>query len=149
MQPAKFDYGDAVRVIRTLRNDGTFPGVATGGLLVRRGSIGYVRDVGTFLQDQIIYSVDFINEAIRVGCRQEELQGANDPWIATRFEFRDKVTPRSQLAVNGEIIATPGDAGEVEKVLLNAASEPAYHVRFTSRLLQVNESQLDALDRLT
>ena len=58
MRP-RFEYGEAVRVIRNVRNDGTFPGEPTGRLLIRRGSIGYVRDVGTFLQDQLIYSVDF------------------------------------------------------------------------------------------
>jgi len=45
MRP-KYDYGAEVRVIRNLRNDGTYPGLATGTLLVRRGSIGFVRDVG-------------------------------------------------------------------------------------------------------
>jgi nitrogen fixation protein NifZ len=35
MRP-RFDYGDAVRVIRNVRNDGTFPGQKTGNLLVRR-----------------------------------------------------------------------------------------------------------------
>jgi hypothetical protein len=56
----RFDHGDEVRVRRNVRNDGTFPGEPTGALLVRRGSVGYVRDVGTFLQDQIIYSVHFL-----------------------------------------------------------------------------------------
>ena len=37
---------DAVRVIRNLRNDGTYPGLATGTLLIRRGATGFVRDVG-------------------------------------------------------------------------------------------------------
>ena len=30
----RWDYGDAVRVTRNVRNDGTFPGVPTGDLLV-------------------------------------------------------------------------------------------------------------------
>ncbi|MCG7955160.1 MAG: nitrogen fixation protein NifZ, partial [Candidatus Thiodiazotropha endolucinida] len=68
MRP-KYEYGEAVRVIRNLRNDGTYPGEVTGRLLVRRGSVGYVRDVGTFLQDQLIYTVDFIDQNRRVGCR--------------------------------------------------------------------------------
>ncbi len=55
----EFDYGDRVRVLRNLRNDGTYPGMDVGKLLVRRGSVGFVRDRGTFLQDQIIYSVHF------------------------------------------------------------------------------------------
>ena len=42
------EYGTGVRVIRNIRNDGTYPGEAVGALLVRRGTVGYVRDVGTF-----------------------------------------------------------------------------------------------------
>ena len=50
MRP-RFEYGDEVRVTRNVRNDGTYPGLETGQLLIRRGSTGHVRDVGTFLQD--------------------------------------------------------------------------------------------------
>lgn len=59
MMNARWDYGEAVRLTRNVRNDGTYPGLDPGDPLVRRGSIGYVVDVGTFLQDQIIYSVNF------------------------------------------------------------------------------------------
>ncbi|WP_428605914.1 nitrogen fixation protein NifZ [Sedimenticola sp.] len=144
MRP-RFEYGQAVRVIRNVRNDGTYPGEPTGRLLVRRGTVGYVRDVGTFLQDQIVYSVDFIDSQRMVGCREPELQLASDPWVATRFEFRDKVTPRMPLALKGEVIAQPGDAGEVEKVLREEVTGPAYHVRFSGRTLQVPECALDFL----
>jgi nitrogen fixation protein NifZ len=148
MRP-KFEYGEAVRVIRNLRNDGTYPGENTGSLLIRRGSIGYVRDVGTFLQDQLIYSVDFIEHQRMVGCREQELQPADDPWIPTRFEFRDKVTPCMALAIQGEIIAEPGDAGEIEKVLREHPGGPVYHVRFQHRILQVPETALDYLEKET
>lgn len=144
MRP-KFEYGTAVRVVRNLRNDGTYPGEPAGRLLVRRGSVGYVRDVGTFLQDQLIYSVDFIERGIMVGCREQELQLDSDPWIATRFEFRDKVTPRLQLAIRGEVLAQPGDEGEIEKVLCEHEGGPAYHARFSGRTLQVPEAALDFL----
>ena len=50
----RWDYGDAVRVTRNVRNDGTYPGAAVGDLLVRRGRVGHVRNVGTCLQDPII-----------------------------------------------------------------------------------------------
>ena len=141
MRP-RFEYGEAVRVIRNLRNDGTYPGQDTGSLLVRRGSVGYVRDVGTFLQDQLIYSIDFIELGIRVGCREQELQLASDPWIPNLFEFRDKVTPKIPLGINGEVVATPGDEGEIEKVLREHATGPYYHARFKGRTLMVPESAL-------
>lgn len=141
MRP-KFEYGEAVRVVRSLRNDGTFPGVPTGHLLVRSGSVGYVRDVGTFLQDQLIYSVDFIDGGIMVGCREQELQPADDPWIPTRFEFREKVTPTVPLGIKGEVLARPGDEGEIEKVLRSHPGGPAYYARFHGRTLLTPETAL-------
>jgi nitrogen fixation protein NifZ len=135
--------------VRNLRNDGTYPGESTGRLLVRQGSIGYVRDVGTFLQDQLIYSVDFLDARRRVGCREQELQLATDPWIPTRFEFREKVTPKIPLGIQGEVIANPGDAGEIEKVLREHPGGPAYHVRFSGRTLQVPETALEYLGPAT
>ena len=145
MRP-KFEYGEAVRVIRNLRNDGTYPGEPTGRLLVSQGSVGYVRDVGTFLQDQLIYSVDFIEQQRMVGCREQELQLASEPWIPTRYIFRDKVTPHLSLVIQGEIIAAPGDPGEIEQVLREHPGGPAYHVRFQERTLLVPETALDFLN---
>ncbi len=144
MRP-KFEYGEKVRLVRNVRNDGTYPGEPTGRLLIRSGSVGYVRDVGTFLQDQLIYSVDFLDAKKRVGCREQELQLESDPWIPTRFEFRDKVTPTIPLGIQGDVIANPGDEGEIEKVLRENPGGPAYHVRFNGRTLQVPEQALEFL----
>lgn len=132
-----------VRVMRNVRNDGTFPGMNVGELLVRRGSVGYVRDVGTFLQDQLIYSVHFVEDNRMVGCREEELQAESDPWTPSRFEFRDKVTPRVTLAISGEIVAERGTTGEILKVLRDAPGGVAYHVHLAGRTLQVPESVLE------
>jgi nitrogen fixation protein NifZ len=142
----KYREGDAVRVVRNVRNDGTFPGMDTGGLLVRRGSVGYVRDVGTFLQDQLIYSVHFVDASRIVGCREQELQDASAHWNPSRFEYRDRVTPRIRLGLKGTVVAAPGDAGEIEKVLRDAPGGVAYHVRFRGRTLQVPETALDPVD---
>jgi nitrogen fixation protein NifZ len=141
---ARFRQGAAVRVIRNIRNDGTFPGEEVGALLVRRGSVGYLRDMGTFLQDQIICSVHFLDSNRLVGCREEELQAQADPWHPSRFEFRDKVTPRLPLAIGGEIIAEPGALGEILKVLRDIPGGIKYHVRFPGRTLQVPETALGA-----
>ena len=142
MKP-KYQYGEAVRAKRNLRNDGTFPGVAVGKLLVGRGSVGYVRNVGTYLQDQIIYSVHFLDADRMVGCREQELQAESDPWNPSRFEFRDSVTPRLPLGIEGVVVASPGDLGEVEKVLRDASGVVAYHVRFHDRTVEVPEGALD------
>ena len=142
MRP-KYEYGTEVRVIRNLRNDGTYPGEPTGRLLVRSGSVGYIRDVGTFLQDQLIYTVDFLEEDRRVGCREQELQPADAPWTPTRFDFRDRVTPKVPLALRGDVIARPGEPGEIEKVLRDHPGGPAYHVRFHGRTLLAPEHALE------
>ncbi len=142
----RYDYGDKVRVIRNVRNDGTYPGLDVGAFLIRRGSVGHVVNVGTFLQDQVIYSVHFLSEQRLVGCREEELIPADAPWTPSRFEFRDKVTSRVNLAVEGEIVAPIGTPGEVIKVLRNDDPERVqYHVRFPNRTLQVPENVLMSL----
>lgn len=109
----RWDHGDAVRLTRNVRNDGTFPGVPTGELLVRRGRIGHVRGVGSFLQDQIIYSVHFFAEGRLVGCREDELVGVNEAWIESRFEVRERVRALRPLAVDGEIRVPAGGRGEI------------------------------------
>lgn len=143
---SRWDYGDAVRLIRNVRNDGTFPGMAPGDPLVRRGSVGHVVDVGTFLQDQVIYSVNFLEQGRIVGCREEELIGAEEPWMPSRFEFRDKVVSRAALTVKGETLVPAGAVGEVLKVIRDAPGGVAYHVHFDclpGRMLQIPEATLD------
>ncbi len=138
-----YDYGAAVRVIRNLRNDGTFPGMATGELLIRRGSIGYVRSRGTFLQDQIIYEVDFLDAGRLVGCREEELIEADAPWRGSRFEFREKVCAAKRLSNGEAVLVEIGDEGQVIKTLFDDPDEVHYHVRFPGRTLLVPESALE------
>jgi nitrogen fixation protein NifZ len=140
----RFDYGDPVRVTRNVRNDGTYPGMESGNLLVRRGSVGYVMNVGTFLQDQIIYTVNFLDQDRIVGCREEELIPADEAWTPSRFETREKVKCRLNLAVGGEIKVPLGDIGEVLKVLRDGDAVH-YHVHFSGgQVLLVPESVLDS-----
>lgn len=146
MRP-KYEYGESVRVTRNVRNDGTFPGLETGALLVRRGSVGFVKDVGTFLQDQIIYSVHFMQQDRMVGCREEELQPEDAPWVPSRFEFREKVRAKNPFAVQGEVIVAAGAEGEILKVLRDGADGVAYHVRFPGRTLQIPEQSLSPAEQ--
>lgn len=140
----KFEYGEAVRVIRNVRNDGTFPGEETGTLLVPRGSVGYVRDVGTFLQDQLIYSVHFLEAERMVGCREEELQPADAPWTPSRFEFRQKVATRVRLGSQGRVLVERGQVGEVIKVIPEGDGIFSYHIYYPGdRVLQVPETALE------
>ena len=142
----RFDFGVAVRLTRNVRNDGTFPGLDVGNLLIRRGSVGYVMNVGTFLQDQIIYTVNFLDQGRVVGCRDEELIAADEPWVESRFETREKVRARLALSLRGEVVVAAGSEGEVFKVLRDLPSDSGvqYHVHFPGgRMLQVPEVLLD------
>lgn len=140
----RYDYGERVRLIRNVRNDGTYMGKQIGDFLVRRGSIGHVRSVGTFLQDQIIYSVHFLDEDRIVGCREEELIPADEPWTPSKFEFRDKAISRLRLAVDGEVLVEVGTQGEIMKVLRDDPENVRYHVNFPGNiLLIVPEASLD------
>ena len=140
----KFEFGDEVRIVRNVRNDGTYPGVPTGTLLIRRGSTGFVMNVGTFLQDQLIYTVNFLEQNKIVGFREEELIGIDEPWISSKFESREKVLSRVTLAVSGKVRVTPGMEGEILKVLRDAAGGVQYHVIFHDQVLQVPEASLEA-----
>ncbi len=141
----RFEYGEAVRLTRNVRNDGTYPGMEIGDFLVRRGSIGNIVAVGTFLQDQVIFTVHFLDQGRMVGCRLEELIPADAPWNPSRFEFRDKVVCSIDLGIGGNVLFEKGTPGEVLKVLRDC--EPMqYHVRFPGKTLQVPESVLEPAD---
>ncbi len=144
LMDAKYDFGDAVRVVRNIRNDGTFPGRVTGELLVRRGRVGYVKDVGVFLQDQIIYSVHFLDINRVVGCREQELISADDPWVDSAFDHRDKVAATKALAIDGEVKVEIGEVGEVLQVIRDAAPGVVYHVAFAAGVFAVPETALAA-----
>ena len=144
---SRWELGDSVRVIRNVRNDGTYCGAATGDLLVRRGSVGAVVDIGTFLQDQIIYSVHFIDDDRIVGCREEELADAAEPWIPSLFESREWVRARRVLSLGSALRVQRGALGQVLRVV-SQDDAAFYHVHFDSlpgRTLAVPESALMSL----
>jgi nitrogen fixation protein NifZ len=141
----KYEFGDEVRIIRNVRNDGSYPGMPTGQLLIRRGSTGFVTNVGTFLQDQLIYTVNFIDQNKIVGFREEELIGIAEPWVPSKFESREKVRSKVTLAVRGEVRVTPGMEGEILKVFRDENAGVLYHVIFHDQVLQVPEASLEAV----
>ena len=75
--PPAFGYGDKVRSLRNIRNDGTFPGKDIGDILCKRGEEGYVVSIGTFLQQFYIYGVEFVSTGHRVGMKRKELELAD------------------------------------------------------------------------
>lgn len=71
--PPRFQFGECVISRFTVRNDGTYCGKEIGEVLVRKGDVGYVSSIGTFLQQHYIYAVEFIGTGHRVGMRGREL----------------------------------------------------------------------------
>jgi nitrogen fixation protein NifZ len=77
--PPALEYGEKVRSRKTVRNDGTFAGKEIGDVLVRKGDVGYVTSIGTFLQQFYIYGIEFIEHGYRVGMKGRELASLDNP----------------------------------------------------------------------
>jgi nitrogen fixation protein NifZ len=71
--PPRFNMGERVISRSVIRNDGTYNGKDIGDVLVQRGEVGFVRSIGTFLQQFYIYAVEFPESGTRVGMRAKEL----------------------------------------------------------------------------
>jgi nitrogen fixation protein NifZ len=71
--PPRFAIGERVLSRSVVRNDGTYNGKDIGEVLVGKGEIGFVRSVGTFLQQFYIYAVEFSGSGRQVGMRAKEL----------------------------------------------------------------------------
>ena len=136
MRDAQFDYGAPVRLVRAVRDDGSFPGKQRGDLLVRKGTLGYVRDVGTILQDQVIYQVHFMELGYTVGCREQELIPITQPWLAGNLQYGDSVTCQMALAVNGDVVVSAGQRGRVEATDRGELGD-SYTVDFSGRWFRV------------
>lgn len=133
-----------------MRNDGTFHRLATGALLVRRGRIGHVREVGTFLQDQIVYSVHFVDEGRIVGCREEELIAAEAPWIDSHFKVHQKGRATRSRTIRGELRVPPSSRGEVLDLEQTGAQGVFYPTHFDclpGRPLLVPEHALEEWEK--
>jgi len=73
-----FRVGQRVRLVKSIRNDGTYPHARVGDVLVEAGAEGYVRKIGDFLQTIRVYEVTFIEEGLTFGCREAELEAARE-----------------------------------------------------------------------
>lgn len=74
VNPPIFEYGAKVVSRHNIRNDGTYQGKEVGEVLVKKGDVGYVSSIGTFLQQYYIYGVDFYERGTLVGMRGRELE---------------------------------------------------------------------------
>jgi nitrogen fixation protein NifZ len=72
--PPYFAFGEKVKAKRVIRNDGTYAGKEIGEVLAKKGEIGYITSIGTFLQQFYIYGVEFTESGNRVGMKRKELE---------------------------------------------------------------------------
>ncbi|MGL6259035.1 nitrogen fixation protein NifZ [Vibrio sp. WXL210] len=113
----RFEIGDEVRVVRTIRSDGTLgEELGKGKRLVTAGEVGYVRSMGFFLQDQVIYRVYFPSEDREIGVRNEELICSTLPWHENPFHRKQKVRLAASLAHNGQIFSEKGEWVEIRQI---------------------------------
>lgn len=69
----KYQWGQRVKALIDLRNDGSFPDAPSEGLLVGIGDMGEIVQVGTHTEANMpIYLVEF-GERLVVGCLEEEI----------------------------------------------------------------------------
>lgn len=85
-KPPVFKPGEKVQATRHVKNDGTYPGKEIGERLVAKGDVGYIRDIGTFLQQFYIYSVEWVERGTLVGMRARELASLDRPVTAPTQE---------------------------------------------------------------
>jgi nitrogen fixation protein NifZ len=73
-----FELGQRVRLKRDIRADGTYSFAKMGEIIAFAGEEGYVRHIGSFLQTIRVYDIDFIVSGRLIGCREEELENADN-----------------------------------------------------------------------
>ncbi len=86
-EKAKFGVGQKVQLLSDIVNDGTYPHAKIGTLMMPKGSVGYIKSIGEFLQVIRVYEVHFFGvldvPVEIVGCREHELLALED--------YRDEV----------------------------------------------------------
>lgn len=77
--PPRFKFGEKVKSKKVVRNDGTFNGRDIGEVLVKKGEVGYIKSINTFLQQFYIYAVDFPERGYAVGMKGREIESLDNP----------------------------------------------------------------------
>jgi len=78
-KPPLFKAGTKVFAKFQVKNDGTMAGREIGEIVVKKGDVGYVRDIGMYLQRYYIYAVEFVDRGSVVGMRGRELSLVEAP----------------------------------------------------------------------
>lgn len=80
----KFRIGQKVQLVEDIVNDGTYPHAKIGTLMMPKGSVGYIKTMGDFLQVIRVYEVHFFGSNMEVeivGCREHELESLEDDYV--------------------------------------------------------------------
>lgn len=69
----KYQWGQPVRALVDLHNDGTFPGAAPDEKLVAIGDFGEIVQIGSHVESSTpVYLVEFADRRV-IGCLEEEI----------------------------------------------------------------------------
>lgn len=86
-----FRVGQKVRLAVDIKNDGTYPYAKVGELLAKKGSVGYIRKIGDFLQTIKVYEIHLMcddNIVSAIGARDFELELLEDYEDEVQEELR-------------------------------------------------------------
>jgi nitrogen fixation protein NifZ len=116
-EPPRFAFGERVICRSTVRTGGTFAGKDVGYGLGKKGDVGYVRSIGTFLQQYFIYSVEWVERGYQVGMRAKELCTLDDLPPEVLEKFADRLEILNQIGKGDNVVVKSaeemaGDAAE-------------------------------------
>jgi len=95
----KYFTGQKVKLLENIVNDGTYPHAKIGTLMMPAGSIGYIKDMGEFLQVIRVYEVHFFGTDMEVeiiGCREHELESMEDDFVSEEELEREAMKAHRQ-----------------------------------------------------
>ncbi|MEA3499199.1 MAG: nitrogen fixation protein NifZ [Campylobacterota bacterium] len=99
---AKFNIGQKVELVEDIVNDGTYPHAKIGTLMMPKGSVGYIKTMGEFLQVIRVYEVHFFGSDMEVeiiGCREHELQSLEEEYVSEeQLEFEAFKAHREKMS---------------------------------------------------
>jgi nitrogen fixation protein NifZ len=115
-EPPRFSFGERVICRSTVRNDGTFAGRDIGYVLVKKGDVGYVRSIGTFLQQYYIYSVEWVERGYQVGMRAKELCTLDKLPPEVLEKFADQLAILQRIGKGDDVVVKSAQemAGDAE-----------------------------------
>lgn len=77
-----YQWGQRVRAVIDLFNDGSYPDAAEGALLAAAGTVGEIVQIGHHTEANLpIYLVEF--GTVVLGCLEEEIERVEAPALAT------------------------------------------------------------------